>query len=101
MRTMDEEQRPLDDDEIAVALAQLDGWRHFDGKLCREYVFANFVDAIGFIDRSAVWAETWNHHPEWSNVYNLVRVELWTHDAGGITALDVQLAQKMNELADQ
>jgi 4a-hydroxytetrahydrobiopterin dehydratase len=98
---MDVELRPLSDDEIAAAVAELDGWRHFDNKLCHEYVFANFVDAIAFIDRTAVWAETWNHHPEWSNVYNVVRVELWTHDVGGISALDVQLAHKMNELADQ
>ena len=98
---MDVELRPLSDDEIAAAVVELDGWRHFDSKLCREYVFANFVDAISFIDRTAVWAETWNHHPEWSNVYNVVKVELWTHDVGGISSLDVQLAQKMNELADQ
>ena len=98
---MDVELRALSDDEIAAAVVGLDGWRHFDGKLCHEYVFANFVQAIAFIDRIAVWAETWNHHPEWSNVYNVVRVELWTHDVGGISPLDVQLAHKMNELADQ
>ena len=98
---MEPELRPLSDREIAVAVGELAGWQVVDAKLQREFVFANFVDAIGFIDRTAVWAETWNHHPEWSNVYNRVRVVLWTHDVGGISRLDFQLAHKMNELANQ
>ena len=98
---MDPELRRLTDDEIAAAMRELAGWQLADGKLQREFVFANFVDAISFIDRTAPWAETWNHHPEWSNVYNRVRVKLWTHDVGGISRLDFQLALKMNELAGQ
>ena len=98
---MEPELRRLTDGEVAAAVASLAGWQLIDGKLRREFVFANFADAIGFIDGAAVWAETWNHHPEWSNVYNRVRVELWTHDVGGISHLDFQLAHKMNELATQ
>ena len=98
---MEPELRPLSDREIAVAVGELAGWQVVDAKLQREFVFANFVDAIGFIDRTAVWAETWNHHPEWSNVYNRVRVVLWTHDVGGISRLDFQFAHKMNELANR
>ncbi|MBI4884734.1 MAG: 4a-hydroxytetrahydrobiopterin dehydratase [Actinobacteria bacterium] len=89
----------MNDDEIATAVAELPGWQVLDGKLLREYVFANFVEAIGFIARAAIWAEKFDHHPEWSNVYKRVRVELSTHDVGGISRLDFQLAQKMNELA--
>ncbi len=98
---MEPELRRLTDDEVAVALAELADWHLVDGKLHREFVFADFVEAIAFIDRAAVWAEAWNHHPEWSNVYNRVRVELWTHDVGGISHLDFQLASKMNELVMQ
>lgn len=89
----------LSPDEITTALEQLDEWRLRDGKLVREYVFADFVEAIGFMMRAAIWAERLNHHPEWQNVYRSVVVELTTHDAGGITALDIELATKMNELA--
>ena len=98
---MEPEPRRLSDSEIAVAVGALAGWQLVDAKLQREFVFANFVDAIAFIDRTAVWAETWNHHPEWSNIYNRVRVVLWTHDVGGISRLDFQLAHKMNELANR
>lgn len=86
-------------DEITAALDGLDGWRFEDGKLSREFVFADFIAAIGFMMRAAMWAECLNHHPEWQNVYRTVVVELVTHDAGGVTALDVELATKMNELA--
>ena len=98
---MEPELRRLNDSEVALGVRKLAGWQLIDGKLQREFVFANFADAISFIDRTAVWAETWNHHPNWSNVYNRVRVELWTHDVGGISSLDFQLAHKMNELTTQ
>lgn len=96
---MELELRRLNDDEVAVALAQLDGWQLLDGKLSREYVFVDFVEAIGFMMRVAIWAEKLNHHPEWSNVYKVVRVELQTHDVDGISPYDFELAAKMNELA--
>lgn len=96
---MELELRRLNDDEVAVALAQLDGWQLLDGKLSREYVFVDFVEAIGFMMRVAIWAEKLNHHPEWSNVYKVVRVDLQTHDVDGISPYDFELAAKMNELA--
>ncbi len=96
---MGSELQRLDDDEVAAALATLDGWRLHDGRLSRGFVFANFVEAIGFMMRVAICAEALDHHPNWSNVYKTVQVELWTHDVDGITSLDVQLARKMNELA--
>ena len=65
----------------------------------KEFKFKNFVDAFGFMTRAAIWAEKWNHHPEWSNVYNRVEVVLITHDADGLTELDVKLAKKMDALA--
>lgn len=91
--------RRLSDHEVAAAAEQIAGWRVRDGKLHREFQFANFVEAIGFIDRVALEAEALNHHPEWSNVYNKVTVVLWTHDVGGLSHLDFRLAGKMNELA--
>ncbi|MCX6596886.1 MAG: 4a-hydroxytetrahydrobiopterin dehydratase [Acidobacteria bacterium] len=84
---------------IADALAQLPGWTDNAGKLHREYKFADFVHAFGFMATSAIAIEAMNHHPEWFNVWNRVVVDLWTHDAGGVTAKDVALAKKLDELA--
>lgn len=95
---MEPELRRLTDAEVAAGIAELADWQVVDGKLQREFKFASFIAAIDFIDRAAIWAETWDHHPEWSNVYNRVQVVLWTHDVGGISHLDFQLANKMNEL---
>lgn len=67
--------------------------------ITKTYKFRNFIEAFGFMTRSALWAEKWNHHPEWSNVYNRVTVTLTTHDAGGLTQLDLKLARKMDQLA--
>ena len=75
------------------------GWEIVDGKLHREFRFGDFVEAFGFMSRVALVAEKSDHHPEWSNVWNRVTVDLVTHDAGGITDLDVALANTMNELA--
>ena len=61
-------------------------------------MFADFVEAFGFMTRVALLAETANHHPEWSNVYNRVEIDLTTHDAGGITERDFKLAQRINQL---
>ena len=85
--------------EIDEALASLDGWEVRDGKLHREFVFANFVEAFGFMAKAALVAERSNHHPEWLNVYRTVRVDLTTHESGGITERDTALARAMNELA--
>ncbi|MFQ6005185.1 MAG: 4a-hydroxytetrahydrobiopterin dehydratase [Woeseia sp.] len=89
----------LTDSEIQEALAGLDGWTVENGKLRRNFKFTNFVEAFGFMTRVAIEAEKMNHHPEWFNVYSKVNVELVTHDAGGITSLDMILARKINELA--
>lgn len=77
------------------------GWRMVDGRdaITRSYRFADFNAAWGFMSRTALWAEKWDHHPEWTNVWNRVEVTLTTHDAGGLSMLDVQLAQKMDALA--
>ncbi len=89
----------LSDSEIEDALAGLDGWTLENGKLNREFKFANFIEAFGFMTSAAIEAEKMNHHPEWFNVYSEVIVQLVTHSAGGITSLDVELARKMNALA--
>ena len=85
--------------ELAAALAELPGWSLAGGKLHREFRFADFNAAFGFMTRVALEAERTNHHPEWSNVWNRVVVDLVTHDSGGITASDVALARKMSALA--
>jgi len=94
----------LTDAERAEMLAPLtaSGWTHDTARdaLSRQFKFANFVEAFGFMTRAAIHAEKLNHHPEWSNVYNRVEVTLTTHDAGGLTSLDVRLAGLMDGLAD-
>lgn len=89
----------LEADEIARRLTELAGWTVRDGKLHREYRFRDFVGAFGFMASVALVAERMNHHPEWFNVWSTVRVDLATHDAGGITAKDFALAAEMDRLA--
>lgn len=92
---------PYDESAVQAALARLPGWQ-LDAQraaLRRQFVFADFVEAFGFMTRVALLAERMNHHPEWCNVYNRVDVVLTTHDAGGVTDLDVDLALAMNTLA--
>lgn len=76
------------------------GWSMVEGRdaITKSYDFANFVEAFGFMTRAALWAEKWNHHPEWFNVYNRVDVTLSTHDVRGLSTLDVKLARKMDIL---
>ena len=64
--------------------------------LAKEFKFKNFIDAFGWMTRVAIWAEKWNHHPEWSNVYARVHVTLITHDVDGLSDLDIKLARKMD-----
>jgi 4a-hydroxytetrahydrobiopterin dehydratase len=85
--------------EIAAALGKLNGWTVSKGKLHREYKFADFVHAFGFMATAAMPIEAMGHHPEWFNVYNTVRVDLTTHDAGGISAKDVALAKTLDAIA--
>ncbi len=85
--------------KIETALRKLPAWTVEGDKLHREYKFADFVTAFGFMTGVALIAQGMDHHPEWFNVWNVVRVYLTTHDAGGITTLDVELAQAMEDLA--
>ena len=87
---------PIDD-----ALAQLSGWRAAEGReaICKRFQFKDFGQAFAFMTRAALAAERFDHHPEWFNVYNRVDVTLATHDAGGVTELDVTLAKIMDEAA--
>ncbi len=88
--------KALSADETNTRLAALDGWALENGKLHREFVFANFIEAFGFMASAALVAEKMDHHPEWSNVYNRVTVDLTTHDADGVTELDFELAAAMD-----
>jgi 4a-hydroxytetrahydrobiopterin dehydratase len=83
--------------DIETRLASLSGWSVVNGKLHREYQLADFVEAFGFMAKVALIAERMNHHPEWFNVYNKVIVDLTTHDAGGISAMDFDLATAMEK----
>ena len=89
----------LSDDARAALLAN--GWEMVEGRdaIHKTFVFANFIEAFGFMSRAALWAEKLNHHPEWSNVYKTVEVTLTTHDTGGLSELDGKLAAKMDALA--
>ncbi|HBS50050.1 MAG TPA: 4a-hydroxytetrahydrobiopterin dehydratase [Rhodobacteraceae bacterium] len=77
------------------------GWEMSEARdsIKKTFVFDDFVAAFGWMTRVALWAEKWNHHPEWRNVYKTVEVELTTHDVGGISSLDAKLARKMDSLA--
>ncbi len=77
------------------------GWAMAEGRdaIIKTFRFGNFVEAFGWMTRCAMWAEKWNHHPEWENVYNRTVVTLTTHDVGGLSALDIKLARKMDVLA--
>ena len=90
---------PLSAEDVSRALAELPGWSIENGKLHREFRFPNFVRAFSFMSAVALVAEKRDHHPEWFNVYGKVIVDLTTHDAGGVTQSDVDLAKTMNELA--
>ncbi len=78
------------------------GWSMVEDRdaIQKSFKFSSFVDAFGFMTRAALWAEKWNHHPEWFNVYNRVEVVLTTHDVDGLSALDVKLARKMDTLLE-
>ena len=86
----------LGDDAVRARLGELHGWRLEQGKLHREFEFEDFGVAFGFMTSVALAAEAMDHHPEWFNVWNKVRVDLTTHDAGGVTELDFELAGHMN-----
>jgi 4a-hydroxytetrahydrobiopterin dehydratase len=85
--------------EVAARVKQLPGWSVRGGRLHREYKFADFIHAFGFMATAAPAIEKMNHHPEWFNVYNRVTVDLATHDAGGITEKDFDLAALLEGIA--
>jgi 4a-hydroxytetrahydrobiopterin dehydratase len=88
----------LTPDEVDTHLAQLAGWSVVNGKLHAEFTFPDFVAAFGFMTKVAILAEVADHHPEWSNVYKRVVIDLVTHETGGtITTRDVALAQQIND----
>ncbi|MBV6631634.1 MAG: 4a-hydroxytetrahydrobiopterin dehydratase [Alphaproteobacteria bacterium] len=91
----------LNEAEKAVMLSELDGWSVVDGRdaIEKTFTFGNFIEAWGFMSSAALHAEKLNHHPEWSNVYKTVEVTLTTHDAGGLSELDIKLAKAMDKLA--
>ena len=91
----------LDNAARKSALAKLNGWSEVAGRdaITRKFTFKNFNEAFGFMSRVALVAEKMDHHPEWSNIYKTVDVTLSTHDAGGLTELDVKLAEAMDKIA--
>ena len=94
----------LSEDTRDTLLAPLfeTGWAMGDGRdaIQKRFEFDNFVTAFGWMTKAAIWAEKWDHHPEWFNVYNTVDVTLTTHDVDGLSSLDVKLARKLDALAD-
>ena len=86
---------------LKTALGKLSGWSEVSGRdaISKKYVFRDFNAAFGFMTRAALIAEKLDHHPEWFNVYKTVEVTLSTHDAGGVTDLDIKLAETMDRLA--
>ncbi|MBS0303476.1 MAG: 4a-hydroxytetrahydrobiopterin dehydratase [Proteobacteria bacterium] len=88
--------------EVSTLLQALPDWRHETGRgglIAREFKVHDFAQAFGFMAQIAVIAESRNHHPEWFNVYNRVQVTLTTHDAGGLTMKDIELARTMDRVA--
>jgi 4a-hydroxytetrahydrobiopterin dehydratase len=93
------ESEALSAEEIRSRLEELPGWTLAGDKLHREYQFADFSEAFGFMARAALAAERLGHHPDWSNSYSRVVVDLTTHDAGGVTERDLELAREMETLS--
>lgn len=91
----------LTSNELNTRLAGLAEWSLVGGKLHREYRFVDFAQAIGFMTMAALKIEVLDHHPEWTNVYNRVSVDLSTHDAGGITMKDFALAEILDQVAQR
>lgn len=93
------ERRKLEKAELKEALKELPGWIVHDGKLGKEFKFDSFAEAMGWMVSVSIYADQINHHPDWSNVYNQVSVNLITHDMGELSTLDLALAKRMEELA--
>ena len=88
----------LSTEEINAAQKELHGWELVDGKLHREFTFHDFQEAWGFMSRAALLSEKLNHHPDWSNCWNKVVIDLWSHDADGLTKRDLAWAEGINRI---
>lgn len=86
----------LSKNDLKIALTELTDWQLKDGKLHRVLVFKNFIEAFGFMSKIAIIAEKINHHPDWSNSYKTITINLTTHEKGGITKQDIDLAKQIN-----
>ncbi len=95
----EEEYSKLSEKEIQQEVRKLGGWKVVGGKVNKTFEFDDFVQAFGFMARVAMEAEKMNHHPEWFNVYNRVRIDLVTHDVGGISNYDIKLAKTIDRIA--
>jgi 4a-hydroxytetrahydrobiopterin dehydratase len=95
----EEDYRKLPEAEISKEVAKLDGWKVANGKVSKAFEFDDFVQAFGFMTKVAMEAEKMNHHPEWFNVYNRIKIDLVTHDVGGISNYDIKLAKTIDRLA--
>jgi 4a-hydroxytetrahydrobiopterin dehydratase len=95
----EEDYRKLSEKEIQQEVSRLDGWKVVGGKVNKAFEFGDFVQAFGFMTKVAIEAEKMNHHPEWFNVYNRVRIDLVTHDVSGISNYDIKLAKTIDRIA--
>jgi len=95
----EDEYHKLSEQDIQQQVAKLEGWKVVGGKVNKTFEFEDFVQAFGFMTRVAMEAEKMNHHPEWFNVYNRVRIDLMTHDVGGISNYDIKLAKVIDRIA--
>ena len=88
----------LSNKQLNECLEELNDWSIVNEKLSKTFKFANFIQAFGFMTEVAITSEAMDHHPEWSNVYNRVEINLITHSEGGITELDAELAKKIDTI---
>jgi 4a-hydroxytetrahydrobiopterin dehydratase len=88
----------LSDSEIESEITKIPVWKLINGKLNKSFEFKNFIEAFGFMTKVAMQAEKMNHHPEWFNVYNKVKIDLVTHDVNGISNYDIKLANAINKI---
>ena len=88
----------LSDKQINMQLEDLAGWQRDGNSIVKTYHFADFIEAMSFMNQAAFHAEALEHHPEWHNTYNVVEVRLTNHDTGGISSLDIRLAKRMEHI---
>lgn len=93
--------KPLSEADANALLTDIPGWEIKNGKLHREFTFSDFVEAFAFMSELAMVSESMNHHPEWSNVYNRLTIDLSTHDVGGLSEKDLEWAKMCNQRFNQ